>query len=186
MRLVLPLALLALPLVAAPAGGPTQKAKAAEKAAPAAPAKLDWDGEWKLKPSQSDKFEERLDEHVKDLNFAMKLFWKKKIQGACQTFDKMDIFASETFSVTMGREVPLDTPTDGTASEWKRRDGQKFQATLKVEGRTMTQTLTGDGFSLVYVYSLRADGQSLALQVTYSHPKLDNPFSYKMVFRKED
>ncbi len=179
MRLALTFALVALPLAA-------QKAKAPEKPAAAAQAKIDWDGEWKLKPSQSDKLEERIEEHVKDLNLALRLFWKKKLQNACPTFDKMDIFASETFSVTMGKEVPLDTATDGTAGEWKRRDGEKFQATLKVEGRTMTQTLKGDGYGLVYVYSMRPDGQSLALQVTYSHPKLDNPFSYKMVFRKED
>ena len=179
MRAISAALLITLPLAA-------QKAKAPEKPAASAPAKIDWDGEWKLKPSQSDKLEERIEEHVRDLNFAMKLFWKKKLQNACPSFDKMDIFASETFSVTMGKEVPLDTPTDGTASEWKRRDGEKFQATLKIDGRTMTQTLQGDGYKLVYVYSMRPDGQSLALQITYSHPKLDNPFSYKMVFRKED
>ena len=27
---------------------------------------------------------------------------------------------------------------------------------------------------------------SLALQVTYAHPKLDNPFTYKLVFKRND
>jgi hypothetical protein len=50
----------------------------------------------------------------------------------------------------------------------------------------MIQTLTGDGFTLKYVYSMRKDGNSLALQVTYTHPKLDNPFTYKLVFKRND
>jgi hypothetical protein len=50
----------------------------------------------------------------------------------------------------------------------------------------MTQTLTGDGCVMKYVYSMRKDGNSMAVQVTYSHPKLDNPFSYKLVYKRND
>lgn len=164
-----------------------QKPKPAAKAAePAKEAKVDWDGEWTLAASQSDKIEERIEEHVKDLNFAMKLFWKKKLQGACRSFNKLDILAGESFSVTMGRERPVDTPADGTESDWKRSDDTVFKATLTKDGPTMVQTVTGDGYVLKYVYSMRKDGNSLALQVTYTHPKLDNPFSYKLVFKRND
>ncbi len=172
--------LLALPVWA-------QKAKVPAKPAPSAQAeKVDWDGEWTLAVSQSDKLEERIDEHVKDLNFALRLFWKKKLQAACQEFNKLDILAGESFSVTMGRERPIDTPADGTESDWKRSDDKVFKATLTQEGRTMVQTVSGDGYTLKYVYSMRKDGNSLALQVTYTHPKLDNPFSYKLVFKRND
>jgi hypothetical protein len=164
-----------------------------QKAKPAAPAaesskeaKVDWDGEWSLHTSQSDKIDELIEAHVKDLNFAMKLFWKKKLQSACRSFSKLDILAGDSFSVTMGKERPVDTPTDGTEAEWKRSDDVLFKATLTKDGRTMIQTLVGDGFTLKQVYSMRKDGNSLALQVTYAHPKLDNPFSYKMVFKRND
>ncbi|WP_026853697.1 hypothetical protein [Geothrix fermentans] len=171
---------LALPVLA-------QKPKpAAGTAEPAKGAKVDWDGEWTLAASQSDKIEERIEEHVRDLNFAMKLFWKKKLQGACRPFNKLDILAGESFSVTMGRERPIDTPADGTESDWKRSDDTVFKATLTKDGPTMVQTVTGDGYVLKYVYSMRKDGNSLALQVTYTHPKLDNPFSFKLVFKRND
>ncbi len=177
----LPMLLLAgfliLPLTA-------QKAKA--PAAETQTTKVDWDGEWSLAVSQSDKVEERIDEHVKDLNFALKLFWKKKLQGACQSFSKLDILAGDSFSVTMGKERPIDTPADGTESDWKRGDDTRFKATLTKDGPTMIQTVTGDGYTMKYVYSMRKDGGSLALQVTYSHPKLDNPFTYKLVFKRND
>lgn len=148
--------------------------------------KVDWDGEWTLAASQSDKLQEQIDEHVKDLNFALRLFWKKKLQAACKEFNHLDILAGESFSVTMGRERPIDTPADGTESDWKRSDDTVFKATLTQEGRTMVQTVSGDGYTLKYVYSMRKDGSSLALQVTYIHPKLDNPFSYKLVFKRND
>lgn len=164
-----------------------QKAKAPAKAAESVKeAKIDWDGEWTLHASQSDKIDEQIDAHVKDLNFAMKLFWKKKLQSACRSFNKLDILAGDSFSVTLGKERPVDTPTDGTESDWKRSDDVVFKATLTKDGPTMIQTLQGDGFTLKYVYSMRKDGNSLALQVTYTHPKLDNPFTYKLVFKRND
>ena len=172
--------LLALPAIA-------QKPKPTPKIAESAKeAKVNWDGEWTLLASQSDKIDEQIDAHVKDLNFAMKLFWKKKLQSACRSFNKLDILAGESFSVTLGKERAIDTPADGTESDWKRSDDVVFKATLSKEGPTMIQTLVGDGYTLKHVYSMRKDGNSLALQVTYTHPKLDNPFSYKFVFKRND
>lgn len=164
-----------------------QQAKPAPKASEAGQAmKLDWDGEWALHASQSDKIDEQIEEHLKDQNFAMRLFWKKKLQAACRSFSKLDILGGDTFSVTMGKERPIATPTDGTETDWKRSDDEKFKATLTRTGSTMTQTLTGDGYTLKYVYAMRKDGHSLALQVTYAHPRLDNPFTYKLVFKRND
>ncbi|MDR3683703.1 MAG: hypothetical protein P4L11_08240 [Geothrix sp.] len=180
---VLPLLLgllLALPLSA-------QKARPASKAAETArEAKVDWDGEWSLAAAQSDKLDEQIEDFLKDQNFAMKLYWKKKLQSACRSFSKLDILAGDSFAVTMGKERPIDTPADGTEADWKRSDDEKFKVTLTRNGPTMIQTLTGDGYTLKYVYSMRKDGDSLALQATYTHPKLDSPFSYKLVFKRSD
>ena len=164
-----------------------QKTPASQKAvATAKEAKVDWDGEWTLKASQSDNLDEQIDAHVKDLNFALKLYWKKKLQSACRSFSKLDILAGDSFTVTLGKERPIDTPGDGTEGEWKRSDGEVFKVSLTRSAATLTQTLTGDGAVLRYVYSMRKDGDSLALQATYTHPKLDNPFTYKLVFKRND
>lgn len=176
MRPLIAAALLASPLAAQTASKPEE----------VKPVRINWDGEWSLKPSQSDKLEERIEEHVKDLNFAMKLWWKKKLKGDVPAFEQLDILAGENFSVTLGKETPIDTPTDGSANEWKRKDGSKFQASLRKDGPTMRQTIQGDGYTLILVYSMRPDGASMAVQVNYSHPKLENPFSYKLVFRRKD
>jgi hypothetical protein len=159
-----------------------------KKPAPAkeSEAKINWDGEWTLIPDESDKPEPMIEEHLKDQNFAMKIYWKKKLKSACQTPQMLDIlYGADGFSVTVGKERPAESAPDGTASEWKRSDGETFQVTLRKDGPRMTQTFQGDGYSLAHVYSMRKDGRSLALQVTYTHPKL-NPFSYKLVFKRAE
>lgn len=103
-------ALLALPcLLALPAMA--QKPKTAPRTVESTQeAKIEWDGEWSLHASQSDKIDEQIEAHLKDQNFAMKLYWKKKLQTACRSFSKLDILAGDGFSVTMGKERPIDTP----------------------------------------------------------------------------
>jgi hypothetical protein len=176
---------LALPLLALvlalPVGAQTKKA-APEKEAKEV--KIKWDGEWALLPDDSDKLEPLIEEHLKDQNFAMKVYWKKKLKNACQSPQTLDIlYSGAEFSVTFGRERPAESSPDGTASEWKRADGEAFQVTLRKDGPRMTQTFQGDGYSLTNVYSMRKDGQTLALQVTYAHPKL-NALSYKLVYKR--
>jgi hypothetical protein len=146
--------------------------------------KILWDGEWRLAAEESDKVGTLIEEHLKDQNFAAKLLWKRKLQNACQVYVNLDILLGEVFSVTFGKEVPADTPADGSKGEWKRSDGEKFQISLKQEDTRITQTLEGDGYILTNAYILRKDGQSLALQVTYAHPKLSVPFTYKLVYKK--
>jgi len=149
-------------------------------------AKINWDGEWSLVADESDKLEPLIDEHLKDQNFAMKAWWKRKLQGSCKAYTALDILAGESFSVSLGKEVPADTVPDGTTSEWKRSDGEKFQVSMRKDGPRITQTFQGDGYSLTNVYSMRKDSKTLALQITYAHPKLNNPFSYKLVYKRAD
>lgn len=169
--------LVAVPLVA-------QKAKPAPAAAQKA--QVDWDGEWSLLAAKSDNLEQRIDEHVKDMNFALRLFWKKKLQNACKAYDHLDILMGDSFSVALGKERPVDTPADGTVVDWKNRDDDRFKASLTQDGPTLIQTLQGDGYTLQYVYSMRPDGRTLAMEVTYTHPKLANAFSYKLVFKRTE
>ena len=180
-RLILPLLALALGL---PACAQSKKAAPPPETA-AKEAKIKWDGEWTLIPGESDQLDPKIEEHVKDQNFAMKVYWKKKLKNACPFPQALDILSGAEFSVTLGRERPAESSPDGTASQWKRSDGETFQVTLRKDGPRMTQTFQGDGYSLTHVYSMRRDGNTLALQITYAHPKLD-AFTYKLVYKRAE
>lgn len=146
--------------------------------------KINWDGEWALIPDESDKLDLMMDEHLKDQNFAMRVYWKKKLQKACKAPQMLDIlYGRDGFSVTFGKEAPAESTPDGTASAWKRGDGEEFQVTLRKDGVRMTQTFQGVDYALTNVYSMHKDGESLTLQVTYAHPKLGNAFNYKLIYR---
>lgn len=145
-----------------------------------------WDGAWRLQAEESDQVAPLIEEAVKDQNFAAKLLWKRKLQSACQAYVNLDVLLGQTFSVTFGKELPADTPTDGTKGEWKRSDGEKFEVSLQQADARITQTLQGDGYALTHVYSLSKDGQALTLQVTYTNPKRNKPFAYKLAYRKAE
>ena len=148
-----------------PAFAQARKAPPA-KAVLAPEPKLQWDGEWTLVPDQSDQLEALLEAHLKEQNFALKAYWKKKLQKACRQPQAMDILCSGAeFSVTFDRESPVECSPDGTASTWKRSDGQEFQVTLRRDGPRMAQTFRGDGYSLAHVYTLSRDSNTLALEI---------------------
>lgn len=150
-------------------------------------AKINWDGEWTLLPEDSDKLGPLIEEHLKDQNFAMKVYWKKKLQNACRMPQALDIlYGASGFSITMDKEPPAESVADGTSSPWKRSDGEAFQVTLRQDGPRMTQIFQGDGYTLAHTYSMRKSGNTLAIQATYTHPKLGNSFSYKMVFKRAE
>lgn len=179
MRSILLAALTASLLTPLSAQSPKAKAEAVK------PVKANWDGEWTLVADESDKLEGAIEAHVADLNFAMKMYWKKKLQNACTAWPNLDILAASSFTLTLGRERPVTLSPDGTASDWKRKDDEAFQASLRVDGPRMVQTLEAKDHTLSLAYSLRPEGDSLALQVTYTHPKLATPFSYKLVYRRK-
>lgn len=150
------------------------------------PAKIQWDGEWNLLADDSDNLEPLIEAHIKDQNFAMKALWKRRLQSACKSPKTLDILAgADGFSVTMDKEVPAECPLDGGTNEWKRSDGEIFRISLKQDGPRMTQRFQGDGYTITQVYSMRKSGETLALQVTYEHPKL-NAFSYKLVYKRAE
>jgi hypothetical protein len=179
------LATLSAILLSLPAQGQDKKA-APEVRKESAEPKIKWDGEWKLLAEDSDQVETLIDEHLKDLNFAKRAWWKRKLQASCKAYTMLDILAGDGFSVTLGKEVPADAVPGGGSSDWKRSDGEKFQVSMKQEGPRITMGFQGDGYTLTLVFSMRKNGRTLALQTTYAHPSLESPFSYKLVFQRED
>jgi len=173
MRLLLPpvlLATLSLPV-------PAQAARPPEEG---------WDGEWQIVVQESDRVETLIEQHLRGENFAMKLFWRRKLSKACRTYANLDLLYGEKFGVTFGRELPADTPTDGGRAEWTRSDGERFQLSFRKEGTHLVQTLQGKGYTLTNAYALGKEGRDLKLQVTCTHPKRKLPFTYRLFYRKAE
>ena len=183
-------ALLLASAASLPAAAQSKSKKAAPAPAPApapeAPRKIDWDGEWALLPGESTELAPAIQEHVKDLNFFLKKLWQKKLEKACQLYPSLFILSGDNMSITYGKERPVVTPMDGGAQDWTRSDDEKFQATFQKETGRFTQTLAGDGYKMSYTYSMRMDGNTLAVQASYVNAKCPaGDFSYRMVFKRK-
>jgi len=148
------------------------------------PSQAGWDGEWKLLPRESDQVGALIEEHLKGRSFAAKLLWKRKLTAACRTYPNLDLLFGSQFRVTFGRELPADTPADGSRGTWSRSDGERFQVFLRQEEGRLVQTLQGKGYTLTHAYTLDKGSRDLELRVTYANPRLEPPFSYRMVYRK--
>jgi len=171
--------------------GAQGKSKAKAPAAAPAPIpeptpKANWNGTWALVAGESESLEARVAEFTKDMNFVQKQLWKRKLAKACKGFGKFLILGGDVFSISLDKELPLNTAMDGTAGNWTHSDGTKYETSGARKGDTIVQTLQGDGYTLSYTYFMRKDGQTLVMQAAYTSPKLPDSFLVKQVFRKND
>ena len=167
---------------APPALVSTPQAKA--KAKPAA-AKPKWDGEWKLDAS-SDNLKDRIAAFTQGMNLLQRTLWKKKLTNACYSYDTLSILGGVGYSFTFGKEVPINVDPSGTADAWTRKDDEvKFQVSLKQAApNAVSLALAADGYTLNDAMEL--DGDTLTIKVTYTSPKLDQPFDYTQVYKRND
>lgn len=159
--------------------------QAKAKPKPAA-AKPKWDGEWSLSVADSDAIKDRIASFVQGMNILQRTLWKKRLTNACLSYDHLSILGGAGYSLTFGKEVPINVDVNATAVAWTRRDDEeKFQASLKQNApNSLTLVLQGDGYTLTE--ALELDGATLTVKVTYSHPKLEQTFDYTQVYKRDE
>jgi len=69
-------------------------------------------------------------------------------------------------------------------SPWTREDGETFQVTMKIEGRKLTQTITGKDGRRVNLFTLTPDGRTLRMAVEVTSHRLQHPVKYEILFTK--
>ncbi|HEU4951102.1 MAG TPA: hypothetical protein VFT46_04080 [Holophagaceae bacterium] len=156
------------------------------KAKPKPAAKVKWDGEWSLSVPDSDAIKDRIASFVQGMNILQRTLWKKRLTNACLPYDHLSVLGGAGYSLTFGKEVPINLDLNATAVAWTRRDDEeKFQASLKQNApNSLTLVLQGDGYTLTD--ALELDGDTLTIRTTYSHPKLDQAFDYTQVYKRDE
>ena len=159
-------------------------AQAKAKPAPAKPApKPKWDGDWALDSGSSDGLKDRIAAFTQGMNLFQRTIWKKKLTNACQSYDTLSVLGGIGYSFTFGKEVPINTEANGTGDAWTRTDGEKFSVSLRQTApNTVSLALQGDGYTINDTMEL--DGDTLTITVTYTAPKLDQPFDFKQVYKR--
>ena len=168
----------------APPAHVTLQAKA--KPAPVkAAAKPKWDGEWTLSAGDSDGIKDRIAAFTQGMNLFQRTIWKKKLANACLPYDTLSVLGGVGYSFTFGKEVPINVDANGTGDAWTRQDGEKFQVSVKqLAPNALSLALQGDGYTLND--AIEIDGDTLTVKTTYTSPKLDQPFDYSQVYKRND
>ncbi len=87
-------------------------------------------------------------------------------------------------SITTDKRAPIQTPADGTPTDWTREDKEKFKVSTVLKSGRLEQTFKSKDGQRVNTYSISADGQTLLIHVKVTSNKLPRPLTYKLVYQR--
>lgn len=141
-----------------------------------------WDGDYVLVPEKTDDIPAAIKALTDPMNFALRAFWKKKLEGSEKPPQNLGLLKGGNLTLTVNKELPF-TVASGNPAKWKRADGETFEVSYE-EGPSFTVTFAQDEVRRTWRFTLAADGKGLAVEVTLRHPKLPGPLAYKLQYRK--
>ena len=141
-------------------------------------------GTYEFVPSESDSVDEKVDRAVAHMNFLIRPFAARRLRGANQPIDRLEIrYPGDTVSVSLREgEPPIRSPRDGTAVDYRRADGEVVRVRTELSPGVIDQFFDSEDGDKRMVYRMRSDGL-LALDVEVLSDKLNEPFLYTWVFR---
>jgi len=83
------------------------------------------------------------------------------------------------------QRAPQHMPSDGTAVDWAREDGEHFQLSAHAEQNDLIQTYQAPDGKRVNRFHLDPGTGVLTLAVTVTSPKLPAPLSYTLSYSRD-
>ncbi len=142
-----------------------------------------WDGDFVFEPDKSDSVPEAIKKLTDPMNFALRAFWKKRLEGSEKPPQNLSILKGGNVTLTVNKELPFTTGP-GSPAKWKRADGDTFEVSLKDEPPGFSLSFAQDDVVRTWRLSLSSDGKTLSVEVTLSNPKLPQPLAYRLQYRK--
>ena len=142
-------------------------------------------GTFTLDRAASDNVDRAIARAVKDMNFITKPIARGRLQKTNQPYQQVTIATEGANTVvTIDKQPPRQAPSNGTAVDWTRADGEKFKLTMTWDGGSLVESFKAEDGQRVNAYTLSPDGSTLTMNVTITSPRLSKPLTYKLAFRK--
>lgn len=178
-RRLLPLILCVL------AGGPVLAAPPAARAQEATAADRKLQGTFNYSAANSDNIDKSIDKAVADLNFIVAPIARSRLTKTNTIYRKVSFeFSGNQVSIVTGNRTAIKTSLNGTPIKWTREDGEVLDYSTTINGDTIRQKFVAKDGQRVNEYTPGADGQGLTMKVTVSSPKLNEPLTYRLAYRK--
>jgi len=145
-----------------------------------------FNGTFAYDASASESIDRAIEQGVAKMNFITRPVARGRLKKTNEPYKTITIAQTPTqVSITTDNRAAIVTPANGTAIKWKREDGEVLDVhTAWAEGKLVQEFDAEDG-KRVNTYTLSGDGNTLTMHVTVSSPRLPQPVTYTLVYRRQ-
>jgi hypothetical protein len=143
------------------------------------------DGLYQFVPDESDKIEGRIDDAVAHMNFLIRGIAKRRLRGANEQIERIDIrYQGDSIWISLREDEPwVVSLRNGEFMPYTRADGEVVQVKSDIEPGVIDQYFDSDDGEKQMIYTLREDGKLELESIIYSE-KLKEPFRYTWVYER--
>jgi hypothetical protein len=134
-------------------------------------------------PEESDDIGPRAREAVHHLFFAIRGIARRRLEGANEPIDRVDLsYKEDTLMVSLREDEPtVVSLMNGDTLPYTRADGEVVQVRAQTEAGMIDMYFQAEDGAKEMIFRLRDDGKLAVESITYSD-KLKEPFRYTWVY----
>ena len=158
----------------------------AASAAPAAAQDRPLDGNYTYVAAQSDDIKAAIEQAVRRMNFITRPIARGRLTKTNSPYQSLAITTSGSeIRIVTDQRAPIVTPPTGAPVKWTREDGEVFDVTTRWADGSLEQTFVAEDGQRKNVFVLAPDGNTLEMRVTITSPRLAQPLTYTLRYRKQ-
>ena len=140
-------------------------------------------GVYTFVPEESDEIGPRAREAVSHLFFAIRGIARRRLEGANEPIDRVDLaYAGDTILVSLREDEPTYRALmSGDSLPYTREDGEVIQVSAETAPGVIDMYFVAEDGMKEMIFQMREDGHLAVESITYSD-KLEEPFRYTWVY----
>lgn len=154
---------------------------AASAQAPALP------GTYTYLEAESDPIRPAIEQAVARMNFITRPIARGRLTRTNQPYGTITIDTQgDQVTIVTDERAPIVATSDGNPMKWTREDGEVLDVTTRWLDGDLEQTYIAEDGQRKNVFTLSPDGNTLAMLVTVTSPRLSAPLTYTLRYRRQE
>jgi hypothetical protein len=151
-----------------------------------ADAELAVQGTYSSDTDQQELVRDAIDAAVADMNMIKRPIARNRLSKINPVYQRIRVErTASAFEVQFDDRKPIQMPLNGSAVQWEREDGEKFDVSASVHpDGTFVQTFKAEDGTRVNTFKWDEAAQKLHLNVVVISSKLPKPLEYKLVYAR--
>ncbi|HKJ93820.1 MAG TPA: hypothetical protein VJ957_11695 [Longimicrobiales bacterium] len=135
----------------------------------------------------SDDVKQAIDVAVKKVSWFIRTFARGRLEKTNDVYQTIVVERpDDTWSIAFDGRKPVVAPVSGDTVPWTREDGEKFQVVIhQVDARTLDEVFVASDGVRTNQFEWAPDGSMMAMHVKIESPKLKEPLTYTLNYRRQ-